>query len=151
MKFVSEYKELTGKTFDTVEACQEAEQGVEKQRKALSAKEREASKLRKSLASDVDKAEKNLSDAYSAYDEAKNKVKALLEEFNKQRNDILEPAKKAVRDAEAARTEAIINYNKQCGPYQKTYTGDKAKEEYLRMSKYFDSMVTNFWKDFFNF
>lgn len=151
MKFVSEYKELTGKTFDTVEACQEAEKAIEEQRKAASLKEKEASKLRKALASDVDKAEKSLSDAYAAYDEAKNRVKALVEDFNKQRNDILEPAKKAVRDAEAARTEAIINYNKQCGPYQKTYTGDKAKEEYLRMSKYFDSMVNNFWKDFFNF
>lgn len=151
MKIVSEYKELEGKTFDTVKACQDAEAAVDKERKAAVARDKEASKLRKTLAADVDKAEKQLTDAYIAYDKAEEKVKALLDEFNKQRNDILEPAKKAVRDAEEARTQAIISYNKQCGPYQKTYTGDKAQEEYLRMVKNFDAVVNNFWKSFFNF
>lgn len=151
MKIVSEYKELEGKLFDTSEECQIAENKVDEQRKALAKKERDMSKLRKSLAAGVDKAEENLKDAYQKYEEAKKEVQKILEESEKKMNDILQPAKQAVRDAEAARTEAIVNYNKQCGPYQKIYTGDKAKEEYKRMSQHFDSIFTDFWRNFFNF
>ena len=151
MKIVSEYKELEGQVFNTVKECETAEHKVDEQRKALSKKEKDMSKLKKSLAAQVDKAEEDLKAAYQNYDEAKETAKKIVEEANKLISETLQPAKKAVRDAEAARTEAIINYNKQCGPYQKVYTGDKAKEEYLRMTEQIDSVFNSIWKNFFNF
>ena len=148
MKIVSEYKELEGQVFDTVDQCIEAEAKVEEQRKALVEQERDKSKLKKSLAKDVDVAEEKVKQAYLNYENAKEQVRKILEESNKQMNDILKPAKQAITDAEAARTEAIVNYNKQCGPYQKIYTGDRAVEEYKRITKQFDTMWNKLWNNF---
>lgn len=148
MKIVSEYKELEGQVFDTVDQCAEAEVKVEEQRKALAEQERDKSKLKKSLAKDVDVAEEKVKQAYLNYENAKEQVKKILEESNKQMNDILKPAKQAIADAEAARTEAIVNYNKQCGPYQKIYTGDRAMEEYKRITKQFDNIWNKLWNNF---
>lgn len=151
MKIVSEYKELEGQVFDNVKQCAAAEKRVEEQRKAVADKERDASKLRKSLAAEIDVAEKNLSQAYAEYDKAKEAVDALVKKFHEERDAIMNPAKKAVMEAESHRKTAILNYTRQCGPYQKTYTGDKAEQEFIRMSKNFDAMVNDFWKDFFRF
>lgn len=148
MKIFSDYKELEGQVFDTVEQCTEAEAKVEEQRKALAEQEKDKSKLKKSLAKEVDVAEENVKQAYINYDKAKEEVRKILEESNKQMTDILKPAKQAIADAEAARTEAIVNYNKQCGPYQKIYTGDRAMEEYKRISKQFDSIFNKLWNNF---
>ena len=151
MKIVSDYKELEGKLFDTVADCEVAEKEVDKQRKALAEKQKDVSKLKKTLAGKVDAAETKLQEAYTNYDKAKEQVRKILEESNKQMLNVLEPARQAVREAEEARTNAIIEYNKQCGPYQKIYTGDRAKEEYNRMSQQLDSIFNNFWRNFFNF
>ena len=148
MKIVSEYKDLDGKIFDTVEACEAAEAEVEKQRKALAEKEKDKSKLRKKLSSEVEKAEEELQLAYQEYNDAKVKAKSVAEEANKMISEILTAAKDKIRDAEKARTEAIMKYNPECGPYQKTYTGDKAREEYNRLLNSMDSLFNSFWDGF---
>lgn len=149
MKFMSDFKELDGKVFNSINECKDAESKVLKEREALTEAERDKSKLKKKLSAEVDKAEENLKKAYSNYEDAKDKAKKILEESNQQMLDILNPAKKAVEDAEAAKTEAIKKFNKECGVYQKIYTGEQAQAEFDRFNKNFDKFFTNFLKNWF--
>ena len=140
MKYVSEFKELNGKVFDTIDDCNAAETKIIESRNAIAEKEKEKSRLRKELAGEVETAEQELKKAYEDYDAARDVAAKILEESNQRILDLLKPAKEAIRDAEKKRVEAICRFNKECGPYQKTYTGDKAITEFNRISKQMDNL-----------
>ena len=146
---MSDFKELDGKVFNSINECKDAESKVLKQREALAEKEKDKSKLKKKLSGEVDKAEENLKKAYADYESAKERAREVLEESNKQMLDILNPAKKAVEDAELAKTQAIKNFNKECGPYQKIYTGEAAQAELDRFNKQFNNLFVDFFKRWF--
>ena len=149
MKFMSDFKELNGRVFNSINECKDAESKVLKEREALAEKERDKSKLKKKLSGEVDKAEEALKKAYADYEAAKEQARRILEESNQQMLDILNPAKKAVEDAELARTQAIKNFNKECGSYQKIYTGDAAQAELDRFNKQFNDLFVDFFKRWF--
>lgn len=149
MKFMSDFKELNGKVFNSINECKDAESKVLKEREALAEKERDKSKLKKKLSGEVDKAEEALKQAYADYEAAKEQARKILEESNQQMLDILNPAKKAVEDAELAKTQAIKNFNKECGPYQKIYTGEAAQAELDRFNKQFNNLFVDFFKRWF--
>ena len=146
MKFISEFKELNGRVFNSINECKEAENVILKEREALAEKERDKSKLKKKLSGEIDKAEEALKEAYAAYDAAKEKARIELEESNKRISDILNTAKEAVKAAEAARAAAILNFNEQCGPYQKVYTEQEAQDEFNRFTKQFNSLFSDIFK-----
>ena len=149
MKFMSDFKELDGKVFNSINECKDAESKVLKEREALAEKERDKSKLKKKLSGEVDKTEEALKKAYADYEAAKEQARKILEESNQQMLDIINPAKKAVEDAELARTQAIKNFNKECGPYQKIYTGEAAQAELDRFNKQFNNLFVDFFKRWF--
>ena len=149
MKFMSDFKELNGQIFNSINECKEAESKVLKDREALAEKERDKSKLKKKLSGEVDRAEEALKKAYADYESAKEQAKKILEESNQQMLDILKPAKKAGEDAEEARTQAIKNFNKECGPYQKIYTGEAAQAELDRFNQQFNSFFVDFLNRWF--
>lgn len=146
---MSDFKELEGKVFNSINECKDAESVILKEREALAEKERDKSKLKKKLSGEVDKAEENLKKAYADYEAAKEAAKKILEESNKQMLDILKPAKKAVEEAELAKAQAIKNFNKECGPYQKIYTGEAAQAELDRFNKQFNNLFVDFFKRWF--
>lgn len=146
---MSDFKELNGKVFNSINECKDAENAVLKDREALAEKERDKSKLKKKLSGEVDKAEENLKKAYADYESAKAEAQKILEESNKQMLDILNPAKKAVEEAEKAKTQAIKNFNRECGPYQKIYTGEAAQAEFDRFTKQFNNLFVDFFKRWF--
>ena len=148
MKFMSDFKELEGKIFNSINECKDAESVILKEREALAEKEKDKSKLKKRLSGEIEKAETALQEAYTKYDEAKEAARVILEESNKQIMDILTPAKEQVNKAEKAKAEAIKNFNKECGPYQKVYTGEQAQIELDRFNKQFNNIFNNFIKDF---
>lgn len=149
MKFMSDFKELNGKIFNSINECKDAESKILKEREALAEKERDKSKLKKKLSGEVDKAEEALKKAYADYEAAKERARKILEESNQQMLDILNPAKKAVEDAELAKTQAIKNFNKECGPYQKIYTGEAAQAELDRFNKQFNNLFVDLFKRWF--
>lgn len=149
MKFMSDFKELEGKIFNSINDCKDAETKVLKEREALAEKEKDKSKLKKKLSAEVDKCEENLKTAYKEYEVAKDKARKILEDSNKQMTEILTTAKKAVTDAENAKAQAIKNFNKECGPYQKVYTGEQAQVELDRINKQFDNWIIDFFKSIF--
>ena len=146
MKFMSDFKELEGKIFNSINECKDAEAKILKDREALAEKERDKSKLRKKLSAEVDKAEENLKAAYKEYEAAKETVRKLLDESNKQMLEILTPAKEAVAKAEKEKTEAIKKFNAECGVYQKVYTGEEAQAELERFNKNFNNLFVDFFK-----
>jgi hypothetical protein len=149
MKFMSDFKELNGKIFNSINECKDAESKILKEREAFAEKEKDKSKLKKKLSGEVDKAEEALMKAYANYEAAKERAREIIEESNKQMLDIINPAKKAVEDAELARTQAIKNFNKECGPYQKIYTGESAQAELDRFNKQFNNLFVDFFKRWF--
>ena len=146
MKFMSDFKELEGKIFNSINECKDAESKILKEREAFAEKEKDKSKLKKKLSGEVDKAEEALKKAYADYEAAKEQARKILKESNQQMLDILNPAKKAVEDAELAKTQAIKNFNKECGPYQKIYTGEAAQAELDRFNKQFNNLFVDFFK-----
>ncbi len=149
MKFMSDFKELEGKIFNSINECKDAESAILKEREAIAEKEKDKSKLKKKLSNAVDKAEENLKVAYAKYEEAKETAKKILEDSNKQMLDILTPAKEAVEAAEKEKAEAIQKFNEECGVYQKVYTGKEAQEELERFKKHFNNLFGTWFKNWF--
>ena len=146
MKFMSDFKELEGKIFNSINECKDAESKVLKDREAIAEKEKDKSKLKKKLSNDIEKAEEKVKQAYADYEAAKEQAAKIIEESNKQALDVINPAKQAIKDAEANKVAAIKAFNEACGPYQKVYTGEKAQAEFDRLNKQFNSMLSDFFK-----
>lgn len=106
---------------------------------------------RKQLAADVDSADLKLKEAYANYDVAKQKVEDLLKKYQKDVDDILDPAKEAVRKAEQDRYDAIRRFNDSYGPYQVVYTGDRAAQEMFRALNEINNIHKRMFRDSFWF
>lgn len=135
------YSEQTKKFYDTEADLVEAEQ------KSAELKEkREATK--KELAKKVESADARVEAARDAYKAVQEEIDKIVEEANQKIKDLIEPAKKEIKDAEYARAEAIREFNSKYGVYTTTYSGDRAIKEYERFAHYFDNAFKNIWDPF---
>ena len=148
MKILSEYKELAGQVFDSIEACAAAEREVDRAKHLEHEKNSAIAARKKQLAKDVETADKNVKDAYDARIKTKEEVQKILEESNKKMMTMLDEANVKVREAEKARRDAILAYNKEFGTYQAVYTGERAQTEFDRLTKQFDSTFTDMIRRF---
>ena len=105
---------------------------------------------RKELAKKVEQADSSIEIAYDNYNKAKEEVPKLVDETKTKINQIMEPARKQIEEAEHAKYEAIKEFNSKYGVYTATYTGDKAEQHYNKMIKHFNSVFENMWKPFSN-
>ena len=153
MKIISELKELEGQTFANVLACAAAEESVMKSRRdAEKAKEKlNASKRKKELADKVDIADADIENAYNEYEKTKDEVRKILEESNEKMCKMLEDATNKIKVAESAKRDAIMNYTKEFGTFQKVYNGDKATKEFKRIEKQLSNSFDNIIDTFLNF
>ena len=133
MKFVSD----DGKTYETLEACKDADEKYAEEKKkneiALSEKKAAISKRKKELADAVSIADKEVDEAYKAYDSAKEHAAKIIRKANEEANSILREAAAAVEKATEKRMNSIKDFTNEFGTYTSTYTGDKALEEYNRI------------------
>lgn len=139
MKF---YSEKLNQVFDTPEQLEEAEKNVKSVSKKRAVKEQvsQASEevvdtqtpTKKQLAADVEAADDKLKEAYANYEAARARVEEISKKYLEETKEILDPAAKAVKDAEKARYAAIRKFNDSFGAYQVTYTGAKAADEMLK-------------------
>ena len=111
MKIISDYKELQGQTFPTVEACAEAEAAIDKQKAEKVAASKQYDNMVSTARAKLDAARQNLT-------EANAKAEAIVDEANVKVREIMCPARKAVREAEHELGLAIAEYNKHVGPYK---------------------------------
>ena len=136
MKF---YSEKLNQVFDTPEQLEEAEKNVKSVSKKRAIKEQVSQEVvdtqtptKKQLAADVEAADDKLKEAYANYEAARTRVEELSKKYLEETKEILDPAAKAVKDAEKARYAAIRKFNDSFGAYQVTYTGARAADEMLK-------------------
>ena len=150
------YSELLNKNFDTEAECTEAEKAEETRLAEVEKKETALANEKKQLADAIDDAEAKLNLAYDKLEEARNKarelrdeydkkVSALREELIKAQDEVLRPAKDELNVAQENKFKAIQDFNEKYGTYRKLYTGNKAAEEYARMSRTINNWFKNFW------
>lgn len=142
MKF---YSEVLNKTFDTVKELEVAEKEEAKRKEAEKAELTKATNEKKELAKKVEEADKVLQDAYNKYELAKEECEKILKEAELEIDELIEPAKQAIRDAQKARYKAILDYNEKYGRYDVKYTGERAYQEMQRALKDFDHIFKYFF------
>lgn len=111
MKIISDYKELQGQSFPTVEACAQAEAAIDKKRA-------ETASANKKYEDSVTAAREHLNVARKQLIEANAQAEKIIDEANAKVKEIMCPARKAVRKAEHDLGLAIAEYNKNVGPYK---------------------------------
>lgn len=158
MKF---YSEKLDQLFDTLEDLEAAENPKKKPtRKSTKAEPAPVETVptvestpevptKKELAAAVTDAEEKVKIAYAEYETAKARAEELSKAYLEQINSILEPAKKAVKDAEQTRYNAIKEFNKNFGAYQVTYTGERAANEMMNAINRLNSRANRFFSDLF--
>ena len=160
------YSEILKEVFDTEKECQEAEaqylEGYEDNpdcdcaeqcggcRESKDCKKSDENKTpsKKDLADRVQKCEEKVNEARALYSVAQEKVKELSKKYLEDIDDILNPAKKAVKDAEQEKYKALKEFNDAYGVYRVSYSGKKAAEEFDRAIKEFNN-TNRFFNDFF--
>lgn len=149
MKF---YSEKLDEMFDTLEALEAAEKSTKKKKKAAVTEkdaEQPETTTRKQLANDVEAADEAVKAAYASYESAKAQAEELSKQYLAQIDAILEPAKKAIKDAEQKRYEAIKKFNDNFGAYQVTYTGARAAEEMIKAMNNINARANRMFRDMF--
>lgn len=149
MKF---YSEKLDKLFDSIEELQAAETSKKKKKTATEqpvVDESATVPTRKELATAVETADEKLKQAYADYETAKAKAEELSKKYLEEINALLDPAQKAVKEAERLRYEAIRNFNDSYGAYQVTYTGAKAADEMMKAINNINSKASKIFRDMF--
>ena len=147
-KTMKYYSEKLDKLFDSLEELQVAEKSKSKRKTPVAEETQPAIPSRKELAAAVESADAAVKDAYAQYESAKVKAEELSKKYLEEVNSIIDPAQKAVKDAEQKRYEAIRNFNNSYGAYQVTYNGARAAEEMMKAIRNINSK-SNFFRDFF--
>lgn len=150
MKF---YSEKLDKLFDTPEELQAAETPKKKKRAATTeapvVDETATVPTRKELATAVETADEKVRQAYADYETAKAKAEELSKKYLEEINALLDPAQKAVKEAERLRYEAIRNFNDSYGAYQVTYTGARAADEMMKAINNINARASKIFRDMF--
>lgn len=142
-----------GKTYETVDECIKADEAFDK---ALIAKEKEESEKKISLstrkkekAAAIQAADDALALAQTELDKAREEGRKLIEDAQAEAKKLIKEAAGKVRVASDKKYEAISDFNKEFGTYTTTYTGQKALEEYNRMTRHFNDILDNIFKGWF--
>lgn len=157
MKF---YSDKLDKMFDTMEELLAAETPKKKKRdisttvnpvegSMSTTPEEPVVPSRKELAAEVECADEKVKQAYADYEAAKVKAEELSKKYLSEINEILEPAQKAVKEAEQKRYEAIRKFNDSYGAYQVTYTGARAADEMMKAISNINSRANKIFRDMF--
>lgn len=147
MKFKNQY---TGKEYDDIKECEDSEKAYLEEQKNRKAKEEESklitSKRKKELADKIELAEKAKDEALKKYDTAKLKAKEIITKAQKEADEVLREALKEVSNASEDKMNALSLFTKEFGPYNVSYTGNKATEEFNRWLKELASFNDWFWR-----
>ena len=111
-------------------------------------KQKEAARVathKKELAKRIEDADAALDKAYKDLQAAKATCKVILDESNAKVQETLNPAIKALKEAEQCRVDAIQEFNEHYGVFKTSYTGDRAQKEFERTY----SMFSDIFKSLF--
>lgn len=135
------YSDELKRIYDTEEELVKAELEAKK--------EKELSEVtRKQLAKKVEEADEKIDKAYEEYEAVKQEIQKIVDETNEKISNMINSAKKNVKDAEDERLVAIKDFNSKYGVYTETYSGDKATKQYNRIVNHFNSIFENVFNPF---
>ena len=146
------FSDKLNKFFETEEECKNAEKETadvtenkdtcecKVKDTPIASKEVSQKSVKKQLLTNIDSCRNAVDKAYSDYEIAKDKAAKILEESNKQVEDILNPAKDNIKKAQEAWYKAIDEFNNKFGPYVLYYTGERAAKEYVRLNHIFNDI-----------
>lgn len=135
------FSEKLNKFYDSIDECTKAE-------KEEDIKQSNISKQKKELAKTIEDADNKLKEANKLYHIAQDKAKEILEKSNKEINNILDTAEAEVKKAEKEKLDAIVEFNKQFGPYKTTLTNEEAIDALDRSLERFDKAFNNIFRNF---
>lgn len=149
------YSEILNKYFNNEKECLEAEKLHKSEQLKLEnklkqsledkkIKDQERSNLKKRFAKAIEDAERELEEANKLYDIAKDEAKAILEKSNKEAKEVLDLAATKVKEATKKKTQAIVAFNKEFGPYVTSITGVKAADEFNRTINAINELFNKF-------
>lgn len=139
------YSDVLDKLFETEDELKKAESLVEEEKKKNEELKKVESKEKKQLSQEIEKADKELDEAYLLYEKAKQDMINLKKETDKKCAEILDNAKKQLKEAQNKKFDCIKKFNDQFGPYKVSYTGDRALTEMNRHFSWFDDLISNFF------
>lgn len=145
------YSDLTKKIYDTEDELTDAEKTYEKEQEDKKQEALKVSNRKKELSKKIQDADDKITSAHNMYDMALQDIKKLSEEYTKKCDEIISAAKKTLNDAEREKYEAVLEFNKEFGPYRTTYTGEKASEQFNRIQKQLERSCRNFFDNWFLF
>lgn len=149
------FSDVTGKTYETVEELELDEASTLAEEEAVPEEPVEEvveeKPTRKQLAAEVEAADEWVREANVNLEVANKKVEELYQEYLNRAEEIIGPAKKAVKEAHQAKYAAIERFNREFGAYQVTYTGARAADEVLRAMNELNTYTTNMLKRMFWF
>lgn len=135
------YSDELKRIYDTEEELVKAELEAKK--------EKELSEVtRKQLAKKVEEADEKIDRAYEEYEAVKQEIQKIVDETNEKISNMINSAKKNIKDAEDERLIAIKDFNSKYGVYTETYSGDKATKQYNRIVNHFNSIFENVFNPF---
>lgn len=142
-----------GKTYNTVDECMKADEAfdkaiVEKEKQETEAKNA-LSLRKKEKANAIQAADEELNLAQVEYDKVRAEAKKVIEEAQVKAKNMIKVAADKYREASDNKYKAIREFNKEFGTYTTTYTGQKALEEYNRITSQFNDFFDNFFKGWF--
>lgn len=132
------YSDELKRFFDTEEQCL-----AEEEKARIAVEEKKITKAK--LAKAIEDADNALDEAYEELKNAKEKVVELQKEYDEKVDTIMNPAYDKVKECTKARSEAIKEFNDNFGVYTTTYSGDKALNEFTKIS----NSMNQFWKRFY--
>ena len=137
MKF---YSEQLNKLFDSEKELKAAEKSFED-------KNLQKENTKKELSTKIESAEAALDAAHKNYEAVREEAAKLMDDSNKQIIKMMNEAKAQITAAEKARTDAIVEFNRQFGTYRANYTGERAKRESDRINKIVNDLFS--WPFYF--
>ena len=140
------YSEITKKNYNSEKECLEAEKQHALKSNEESKKQTELSIRKKQLAKAIEEADEKVTQANKEYNVAKAEAKKVAQEADKKIDEIFTDAENKIKEAEQEKFKLIQKWNEEFGTYNKTYTGQKALEEYERVtSRFFNDFFKHFW------
>lgn len=140
------YSEITKKFYDDEESLTKDEQSIMEKKNATATRKKDKVKAIEEAKLAVDK-------AYDNFDSCKQEAAKILEESNKQVEELLNKGREEIKEAESAYYKQIKEFNKDFGEYKVYLSGDDAIREAVRIenrlfrdNSLFRSLFNNMFK-----
>ena len=129
------YSEKLEELFENEESLNSAEAKYDEEQQEKERIEKDKKAEKKRLAKLIEDAEADIDKARDELVKVKEEAMTIVKATEATVNEMLKDAEDKITEAQERRYEAIKNFNEKFGTYTKTYTGDKAYNEFKQIHR----------------